>query len=291
MNFDNYTKAGEIAREVKEFAKTVVKVDASILEATEKVEKKIIDLGGKIAFPVDMSINNIAAHYSAIFNDKSIFTSNDLVKVDLGVHIEGYVVDTAVSIDLSGKYEDLIEASKAALNDAIKSIHPGVKVCDVGKEIEKAIKEFGFNPIKNLSGHGLGLYEIHSSPSIPNFNNGDTTKLTEDQIIAIEPFATNGPGLVFEGKPSEIFMLIAKKNTRDISSRKLLAFIEKEYSTLPFTKRWLMKFDIKNVQFALRNLEKEKILHQFPVLPEKGDGIVSQSEHTIIVKDKPIVLS
>ncbi len=291
MNIEDYKKAGKIVAEIREYAKKSVKIDGSLLEATELIEQKIIQLGGKPAFPVDMSINNIAAHYSAVANDKTIFQEGNLVKVDIGVHINGAVADTAISIDL-GNNKDLIKAAETALNEAVKLARPGTKIFEIGQVIQETIQGFGFSPVRNLSGHGLELYKIHTKPSIPNINNHDQNLLEEDQVIAIEPFATDGAGLITDGKPSEIYELLNKKPVRSPASRKILDFIDKEYKTLPFNKRWLLKkFNNMEVTLALSTLEREGILHQYSILPEKNNGIVSQAEHTIIVRDNPIIIT
>jgi len=291
MNNEDWEKAGKIAGQVREYSKNLIKIDASLLEVTEKIEKKIFDLGGKPAFPVDLSINEVAAHYSALCDDSTIFKEKDIIKIDIGVSINGAIGDTACTVSLNGD-KNLIKASELALKEAIRLVRPGVKLFEIGQVIQDKIQEFGFSPIRNLSGHGLGLFQIHAKPSIPNYNNGNETTLGEDQIIAIEPFATTGSGLVMEGKPSQIYMLVNKKPVRDFFSRKLLIFIESNYNKLPFAKRWLPKeFDKLKLEVSLNQLERGGILKQFPQLPEKSNGLVSQTEHTILVKDKPKILT
>jgi methionyl aminopeptidase len=290
MNIEDYRKAGRISAEAREYAKKIVVVGASLLKTTEQIEQKIIDLGGKPAWPVDMSINNIAAHYSATANDKTIFKDDEIIKVDIGVHVNGAIADTAISIDLGGDHKKLIMASEKAVDEALKIIRPGVKLFEIGQVIQETIQDFGYSPIRNLCGHGLELYKVHSEPSIPNVNNNSQYILKEGQVIAIEPFATDGAGLVTEGKPSEIYELEMKKPIRNPSARKILAYVEKEFNTLPFNKRWLMKkFNNMELTIGLLQLEKEGILHQYSILPEKNNGLVSQAEHTVIVLDKPII--
>ena len=283
----NYIKAGKIAKQAREYAVTLIKVDASLLEVTEKIENKILDLGGQIAFPTQISLNEIAAHYCAVPKDETIFKKGDVVKVDIGVHINGAIGDTAVTVDL-GNNKELVEASKKALENALKIIKPGITLNEIGKVIENTIQSYELEPIRNLSGHGLDLYEIHTLPNIPNYDNGIQKTLQEGQVIAIEPFATNGNGLVTEGKPSTIFKLNDIRPVRNITIRKVLQFIEKEYKTLPFAKRWILK-EFPQGNFALNLLQKENIIVEYAQLPERSAGLVSQHEHTVIVKEKPIV--
>jgi len=287
---NNWEKAGKIAAEALNYGSKLIKINNNVKEVVELVEKKIYELDGKPAFPVQVSINDMAAHFTPL-DEEILFKENDLVKLDVGVHVEGHIGDNALTIDL-GNNKELLKASKLALNEAVKVVKPGAKLFEIGEVIEKTIKEFGFNPIKNLSGHGINVYEEHANFSIPNFNNNDKTELKENQIIAIEPFATNGIGLVRDGKPSTIYKVVNLKNTRDNNSREILKFIMENYNVLPFAKRWLLKkLPIFKVNFALRILEQEGILHHYPQLPEKSQGLVSQHEYTLIVKDKPKILT
>src|SRR3989344_5127003 len=284
----DWIKAGEIASEALEYGKDLIKKDKSVLEIVESVEAKIFQLGGKPAFPANISINEIAAHYSPVKEDFSIKES-DIVKLDVGVHVNGAIGDNAVTI---GNNKELIEASQEALNEAIKIIQVGTKLKDIGKTINKTISSYGFNSIKNLTGHSIDIYEQHSGLSIPNYDNGNNLELKKGMIIAIEPFATTGIGMIEEGKPSGIYKLEKIKSLRTQISKEILDFIALEYKTLPFTKRWLLKkFPEFKVNFALNNLEKEGILAQYNQLPEKSKGIVSQAEHTLLIDDKVKILT
>ena len=287
---DNWGKAGKIAAEALEYGSKLIKVNADVKEVCEKTEAKIIELGGKAAFPVQVSINEMAAHFTP--QDEIIkFKENDVVKLDVGAHVEGHIGDNALTVDL-GDNKDLVKASKLALQEAIKLAKPGIKLFEIGGMIEKTITEYGFKPIRNLSGHGIGIYEEHSGFTIPNYNNDDNTKLEEGQIIAIEPFATDGIGLVKDGKLSRIYKVINVKQVRNDITRNVLKFILQEYNTLPFAKRWLLKkLQSFNVNFALRMLEKDNILHHYPQLTEKSNGLVSQHEYSLMVKDQPKILT
>ncbi|MBS3135179.1 type II methionyl aminopeptidase, partial [Candidatus Woesearchaeota archaeon] len=191
----DWIKAGEIASEVLEYGKNLIKKDKSILDIIENVEGKIFQLGGKPAFPAQISINEIAAHYSPVKEDFSIKES-DIAKLDVGVHVNGAIGDNAVTV---GNNKELIQASRDALNEAIKIIQIGTKLRDIGKVINQTISSYGFNPVKNLTGHSIDIYEQHSGLSIPNYDNGDNFKLEKGMIIAIEPFATTGIGMIEEG--------------------------------------------------------------------------------------------
>jgi methionyl aminopeptidase len=277
---EDWFKAGEITAEAREYGRKLIKPGVKLLEVSEKVEDKIIELGGRPAFPVQLSVNHIAAHYNPHVDDSSVFKEGDLVKLDLGVHVNGAVADTAVSVDL-GDNQKLVKASRDALKVAIEIIKPGISVREIGKVIDDEISKIGFTSVKNLGGHGIKLYKVHTSPFVPNFDNNDNTKLEKGQVIALEPFATEGAGMVAEGAGSEVYELREIKPVRDRNARILLEHIKKEYNTLPFAKRWVKNF--KGYNFALANLVQRGILHHFPQLPEKTGGLVSQHEHTVIV--------
>ncbi len=288
---EEYRKAGHIAKEVKEYARETVKSEVPLIEIAEKIEDKIVRLGGKPAFPVNLSINEIAAHYTPGHNDKT--KASGLLKVDLGVHISGFIIDTAFSLDLENNNENktLILASEKALQKAIEVTKQGIEIWKIGQAIQETITSFNFSPIRNLSGHELGKYKVHAGLTIPNYNNNNKTRLGSG-VYAIEPFSTTGSGLVNESKSSGIYILQEKKPIRNLLARKILAFIEEKYKTLPFCERWLVKeFGTKSL-LALNFLEKERILYNYPVLVEKSHGKVSQAEHTVLIaKNKIKVLT
>jgi methionyl aminopeptidase len=281
----DWVKAGEIASSAREFGKKLIKVGKSHLEVTEEIEAKILELGGELAFPTQISVNNIAAHYNTRLGTDFKFKEGDVCKLDLGVHINGAIGDTAVTVDL-GNNSKLCEASKNALNAAIEIVKPGVSINEIGKVIHSEISALGFSPIRNLGGHGLDLWQIHTAPSIPNFDNGDKAVLKKGQIIAIEPFASNGAGLVQEGKPSEIYQVESIKNVRDSNARKILKFVSEKYRTLPFAKRQL-PFNKLQLTVGLSVLKRAGILHEYGFLPEKKENaLISQHEHTLIVGEQ-----
>lgn len=279
----NWQRAGIIAAQIVNYIKEIAKPGTSMLEIAKKVEEKITEAKAKPAFPINISCNEIAAHCSPEYNDETKI--NGLVKIDFGVSVDGYISDTAFSLDLSSgkKYAKLIQASNEALNKAIGIIKPGITLREIGKTIQETITSYGFSPIRNLSGHELKQYKLHSGLTIPNYDNGNETKLEEGQIIAIEPFATSGEGIVQDGKPSGIYNLIEHKPVRDSTARQILNFIEEEYKNLPFSSRWIInKFGTKAL-FALRILENAEAINQFAQLIEKSKQPISQAEHTIIV--------
>lgn len=292
MNKQKIIEAGKIAKEIKAWIKPQIKKGMPLLEIAEKIENKISELNpnAKPAFPTNLSINEIAAHYTPSHNDETL--ASGLLKIDLGVHIDGWISDTAFSLDLENNEENkkLIEASKKALDEAIKEIKNKNILGEIGKTIQETIESHGFSPVINLTGHEMNEYELHSGLTISNIENPKTEKLNQG-LYAIEPFATNGSGKVHDGKPSGIYILTNEKNVRSPEARKILNFIIEEYKTLPFCSRWLVKkLGIKSL-FALKQLEDNGNLHQYPQLIDTHNSKVSQAENTILIDDKGIIVT
>jgi len=292
MNKERIIQSGKIATQVREFAKSIVKKDMLLIEIADKIENKIIELGGKPAFPTNLSINDISAHYTPSYDDKTL--ASGLLKIDLGVHIDGWIADTAFSIDLENSEENKrsIDSTEQALNNAIELIKEKISISinEIGKIIQKTIEAKGFSPIINLSGHEMKQHDLHAGIIIPNIDNKKEIPLRVG-LYAIEPFATSGNGKVYEGKPSGIYMLINNKNIRNPLAREILKFVEKEYETLPFCSRWIVKKFGTKALFYLRQLEENKNLHQFPQLIESSHNKVAQAEHTILVEDDRVIIT
>jgi len=287
--FENYKEAGRIGKEIREYLKNFIKPKMKLIDIAEEVDKKIEEYGAKPAFPVNLSLNEIAAHSTPPLNDETL--AEGLLKIDFGIEKNGYFSDLAFTLDLTpdNQFKEMIELNKEILEKTLNSLNYDSEVKDIGNSISKLLENKNFNIIKNLTGHSLGKYQIHTDPSIPNTKNEDKTQLKE-KVIAVEPFLTTGIGEVVEGKLSEIFILQNSKNIRDSESRKILNFIEEEYKTKPFCKRWLDKKGFKT-NFALKNLVREGILYNFPVLIEKSKSPVSQFEETIIFHNGEKIIS
>ena len=223
--FEKFREAGKISREVKKYARTIIKKDAKAIDIAEAIELKIEELGGKASFPVDVSINDMSAHYNPHIDDTLTLKEGDLVKIDMGAHIDGYVTDTAFtsSIGANEENEKLIKAVEEALEIAVSMAKPGIEINQIGIAVEKKIKSYGFNPIRNLFGHAVSHWQVHGKPNIPSFDNGNTEKLKAGQVIAIEPFATTGNGYVKNGAGSEVYSLESDGNIRQF--REVLEWI------------------------------------------------------------------
>ena len=287
MDFlEHYLKAGRIAFQVRENARKKNHEGSTLLKICESIEKEIIEKGAHPAFPVNVSLNEIAAHYTAEPNDDIIVKQGDILKIDIGVHVNGYIADTAVTVSYNPNYDHLISTAENALYEAIKIAKVDTKSNDIGKIIEITIKNHGLTPIQNLSGHSIEKYTIHAGKSIPNiWTLGSSFKLVENQAYAIEPFVTtkDGMGIVHEGRIANIFALVSRKPSRDKLADELLDIIWERYKSLPFALRWLMDcYEEKQTRNLLEILRKRRNIHAYPILIEGREKIVAQAEHTII---------
>ncbi|WXG45863.1 MAG: type II methionyl aminopeptidase [Candidatus Atabeyarchaeum deiterrae] len=281
-----YRKAGQIASTVMKGIRPLVQPGKEIIKICEEAESKIRKNGGKPAFPLNVSVNNVAAHYTSPLDDRSTIPEKGLVKVDLGVSINGYLVDTATTIDLSYERTRLVETAEQALKAAISSIRAGTSVGDVGKTINSIIGRAELKPISNLTGHSIARYELHSGTSVPNISMHFTHVMREGEIYAIEPFVTekNGKGFVKETRDAYIFSCKVDRSpndVRDSADAEVLNKLRREFDKLPFALRWLNGdiIDLKGIE----KLVKKGNLVSYPVLVEAGNKLVAQAEHTLVV--------
>ncbi|RJQ22448.1 type II methionyl aminopeptidase [Candidatus Woesearchaeota archaeon] len=290
-NLEKWRDAGRIAAEALEFGRKLIKNGAVIREVCDKIDEKIVDLGALPAWPSQIGLDSVAAHFTSDHDDDAVF-ENNLVCLDVGAHIDGCVGDNACSVDLSGKYGHLIKASSQALDAAIKTARKGVALGEIGRAIQEAILKNGAVPVRNLSGHGISPWVIHDKPSVPNYDTADKRTLTGDQIIAIEPFSTTGAGLVQEAEQANIFALQNKKPVRSPFAREIMQFVEQNYGGLPFCSRWIIaKFGVGKTNLAINELMRSGVLHAYPPLVEKSGAPVAVFEKTLYIGEKTEVLT
>ena len=285
MQIEDYVKAGKIAGEVRENVRQKDWIGSTLEEICEYVESEIIKRGAKCAFPVNTSLNEVAAHYTAEPNDPKTVSDSDLVKIDLGAQINGYIADTAVTVNYDPQYDSQVQAAENALQAAMSMIKVGVKSKDVGRKIQNTIMDMGFKPIANLSGHSLDQYTIHAGKTVPNMWSIGSFDFSEDEAYACEPFVTakNGLGFVRNGKIKNIFALASRKRTKDDEADKVQEYIWNNFNMLPFALRWLLKeWEEKEARRLLDILIKKKVVKAYAILVEASGKTVAQAEHTFI---------
>jgi len=297
LNLKDYKRLGKLANKALDFVERLIKEGRSDLEVVKELDSFFEEKGVEKAFPLNLSVNEIAAHYTP-YDKEYFFKKEDLIKVDLGIHFNGFIVDTAKTIYFGEDKEKklLVKASEKALENVEKVIKKNIKIKEIGETIEKTIKSFSFKPIYNLGGHSLEQFNLHAGIFIPNYNNNREESLKEG-VYAIEPFATNGVGFVKDYSFSNILILRDLKNLGRIriplTIKRIYLELFDKFKTLPFSMLDLEKIVGKDkINLVVNNLERIGLIYKFPQLKEKANGLVSQREHTFLVlEDKVIVLT
>jgi methionyl aminopeptidase len=279
-----WRRAGRIASECREWARENIKAGVTVRSVLETIESMIIERGAERGFPAQSSRNHVAAHYCSSPDDELLYEEGDCVKVDLGVHVDGYIADTALSVDLSsdGRWAPLIKASSDALAAAIALVGNGVAVGDVGAAIERTITGAGFQPVRNLTGHGLARWKVHTSPQIPNYGERSGGRLREGMVIAIEPFASTGRGHIRELGKAEVFMMVRPPRKAKGLDRDVLKAIE-AWRGLPIARRYFTHLDHDSVEDTLAKLARQGSLMRYPPLVEEEGVMVTQTEHSMYI--------
>jgi len=290
---EQYKRSGNIVREVKPLVEAAVKPGTTFIEVCDLVRREVEGRGGRLAFPTGIGVNEVTAHYAPQEGDESVFTGEDVVKVDFGVHVDGYVTDTSVTVTLNPDFDLLLEATRRALDAAIATARREWRTGEIGRVIHAEAARFGFKTIENLTGHTLDRYTVHAGKSIPNVYMPHMADLKKGDVFAIEPFLTlgNAAGYVVDTPSQTIFSIVARKKTGD---SKLDAFAESvwaERKTLPFTPRWYVgEFGKENVAEMARKLVSKRVLRAYPTLVEASGSRVAQFEHTMSLDESGLVV-
>jgi len=284
-------KAGAISREARELGIGLVDEGKRLVDVANEVEAFIVHKGARPAFPVNIGVNDIAAHFSPSTDDKSVFQRGDLVKLDVGAHVDGYMGDTAATVEISTKnWRPLIDSTSKALRIAIEMIGENVSVSQIGGAIERSIRTDGFKPVVNLTGHGMKRYNLHAGLTVPNVEDGNPAKVKTDMAIAIEPFATNGGGQVYNDRPGNIYRVLRGRQLQDQKAAKFFEQINTNFGTLAFCERWCTLMT-PEAPTLLKTLIRHGVIACYPVLREVKSGMVSQSEHTTLILDGKVEVS
>jgi methionyl aminopeptidase len=283
-----YRRGGQIISRLRKTVPTFVHEGGLVRELCEQVEAEILALGGQPAFPCNVGINEVAAHYTSPWDDASVLPRDSVVKVDFGVHIDGYVNDSAVTVSLNPVYNSMIQVAEEALRSGVERIAHGVRFSDVGEQIQKVIAQYGCRPIRNLTGHKVERYTIHAGKSVPNVAGPAPGRFEVGEVYAIEPFVTvkEAAGKVEDSDRAFIYRAVRDRGVRSEAARKIVEHVRRTYRTLPFASRWLYSSLGKNVvEDGFSETLKARCISGYPVLVEASGKVVTQAEHTVIVKE------
>ncbi|MHA1687238.1 MAG: type II methionyl aminopeptidase [Candidatus Heimdallarchaeaceae archaeon] len=281
---DKYKKAGEVARNILQHLKEIAKPGVKVVDLCETADKMIAEAGMKPAFPLNVSINNHCAHYTAYWEDPLVIKEEDIVKIDIGVHYDGFIADTALTVAFSDVHNDLIKATREATETAVKVIRVGGYTGKLGDLIENIIEGYGFTTIKELSGHLLMPYLVHGPKIIPNVSGRQGNLILQDEAYAIETFASTGAG---ESKPDRNKLYIVRLAEgrfplRTNAAKEVRRLLDKEYHRMPVAVRWIYKkLGPAKAKMGIRELINVGALYQYHVLSDTSGSFVSQHEHTV----------
>ncbi len=281
-------RAGRITSEARDMGASLIVKGARLEDVANAVEEYIIEHGARPAFPVNISINDIAAHYTPTTGDKSRFEKGDLVKLDVGAHIDGFIGDTALTVEVgTNVYGAMIDATRKSLFIAIDMMAEGVPINAIGGAIASCIEASGYRPVVNLTGHQIKKYDLHAGLTIPNIDDGNKQRVEAGMVLAVEPFATDGAGRIKAGKPGNIYRVLRDHPIKDPNSKELFNQIKENFGTLPFCERWCTAIEPK-AKPLLNKLMRHGTISSYVTLREVKKGNVSQWEHTLLVNGRKV---
>jgi len=302
--YENLREAAEAHRIVRQWAKSWIKPGMKMIDIADTIEtslRKTLDVDGlkrSIAFPTGLSLNHVAAHYTPNAGDTRVLQETDVLKVDIGLQVNGWIVDSAFTMAFDPMYDPLLQTVREATNAGVKAAGIDVRLCEVGEAIEEVMtsgevtigkRTHQIVPIRNLMGHSLGVYTIHAGKSVPCIKgSGDQTKMEEGDLFAIETFGSTGHGFVNDDMEISHFMKAPHLPPGGIrggpKAKELYNFINKNYSTLAFARRWLDQAGITRYAIALKNLTDCGAVNPYPPLVDAEGSFTAQFEHTLCLK-------
>lgn len=300
--YNELRQAAEAHRQTRQYMQKWIKPGKTMIEICEELEKTARKLIGEngleagLAFPTGCSLNHCAAHYTPNAGDTTVLGYDDVCKIDFGTHIKGRIIDCAFTLTFNDKYDKLLEAVKDATNTGIREAGIDVRLCDIGAAIQEVMesyeveidgKNYQVKSIRNLNGHSISPYRIHSGKTVPIVKGGETTRMEENEFYAIETFGSTGRGLVHDDMDCSHYM----KNfeapfvpLRLQCSKQLLSIISKNFGTLAFCKRWLDRAGATKYQMALKDLCDKAVVEAYPPLCDIKGCYTAQYEHTIMLR-------
>lgn len=283
-----WKEAGIVAREALEIARPMIQPGTKLIDIVNATESHIREKATGIAFPCNISLNNVAAHYTSPLDDETVIEEGDLVTVDVGAHIDGCIADTAFTIALNPDHAALVKAAEDATTIAIKMMRPGAKLNTIGALIEDTIESAGFKPIKQLSGHQMKEHELHSDKQVPCVAGKSEVVIEEGEIYAVETFASTGSGNVSDLPNPLIYQLLPiRVPVRFKGTKQFLGIARKEYGDFPFAERWIAEqMGHATMKMAIRELSQSGALIAHHILAEEKGEFVSQHEHTVLITEK-----
>ncbi|SGZ54777.1 CIC11C00000000421 [Sungouiella intermedia] len=301
-HWQDFRKGAEIHRRVRAKAQQLIKPGMAMLDIADLIENSVRSYTGNdhtlkqgIGFPTGLSVNHVAAHYTPNSSDKLVLKQEDVMKVDIGVHVNGHIVDSAFTLTFDDKYDNLLTAVREATYTGINEAGIDVRLNDIGAAVQEVMesyelelngKTYPIKCIRNLNGHNIGDYVIHSGKTVPIVANGDMTKMEEGETFAIETFGTTGKGYVISQGECSHYAL--NQNIDHIKlpgdrARELVQSIKSNFGTLPWCRRYLERAGEDKYLLALNQLVRAGVVEDYPPLVDATGSYTAQFEHTILL--------
>ncbi|KAG5081871.1 hypothetical protein JHK84_051909 [Glycine max] len=320
--YNSVRRAAEVHRQVRKYIKGILKpgmLMTDICETLENTVRKLISEDGLqagIAFPTGCSLNWVAAHWTPNSGDKTILQYDDVMKLDFGTHVDGYIVDCAFTVAFNPMFDPLLEASREATNTGIKlsslptqvlqsaeAIHPptqeagiDVRLCDIGAAIQEVMESYEVE-INGKVYQECDIYFNENVIAVKSIRNLNGHSIGRYQIHAGKSVPIvkggeqtkmeEGKGYVREDLECSHYMKnfdVGHIPLRLPRAKQLLATINKNFSTLAFCRRYLDRLGETKYLMALKNLCDSGIVQPYPPLCDVKGSYVSQFEHTILLR-------
>lgn len=302
VTYQNIRRAAEVHRQVRQYARKYIRPGQSLTEIAEYIEngtRALVEENGLesgVGFPTGLSLNNCAAHFTPNAGDATILQSGDVLKVDFGVHVKGRILDSAFTLTWEPTYDKLVEAVRAATDTGVREAGIDVRLGELAGYIQETMESYEVEikgkvlpvkPIENLSGHSIGVYQIHGGKSVLLVKNEDPTKMEEGDYFAIETFGSTGRGRVVDSGDCSHFAKIIdapRVPIRLTSAKSLLRTVTTNFGTLPFCRRYLDRIGESKYLLALNHLVQQGIVQDYPPLCDSIGSMTAQFEHTILLR-------
>jgi len=300
--YNEVRQAAEAHRQTRQHIQRWVKPGMKMIDICEELEntaRKLINENGLeagLAFPTGCSRNHVAAHYTPNAGDTTVLEYDDVVKMDFGTHIKGRIIDCAWTMAFNDKFNPLLKAVQEATEMGIKTAGIDARLCDIGAAIQEVMesheielegKTYQVKSIRNLNGHSISPYQIHSGKTVPIIKGGETVRMEENEFYAIETFGSTGKGYVHEDMECSHYMKnfdVGHVPLRLQKSKQLLNTINKNFGTLAFCRRWLDRIGESRYLMALKDLGEKGIVDPYPPLVDIKGCYTAQYEHTILLR-------
>ena len=304
---ESMRKAGECHKQIRKYAQTIIKPGIKLIDMVQKIEnmlrfitnQHLIECGQ--AFPTGCSLNNVAAHYTPNKGDETILKYEDVMKLDFGTQMNGYIIDCAFTVAFDPTYDNLLKASKEATQEGIKNAGIDVRLGELGGiigeilnsyEVEIKGKTHKIKAIKDLCGHTMERFKIHGGKSVPLYRDDSSEtsniKMEEGELYAIETFATTGSGNTHEKHPWSHFMknpdVFNNVKIKASQPKSLFKYIDEHFSTMAFCPRWLEESGYTGIDKSLKYLCDHNLVEPYPPLADIEGCYTSQFEHSFMLK-------